>query len=311
MDSSNLADKLMANLNKKFGEGSIKEVKDSSELLNVPAWIDMPAEFKKATGGSGIPCGHISQIVGESDTGKTTIVIEAMKGVEKAGGFTIFLDAEHKFDLERYRKCGGNPSSVKFIDAEYLETGWNVLRETVEQLSALKAEAPDTPFLVVWDSLPFSVPEKISNSEAENAHVAVEAKINNKEVRKVRSKLKNSNVAFLIVNHSYEEQGGMSFVKKEIVKGGKELYFGSLLVVKTQKRKTLKRAFKGDDNEYGMITKIKTLKSHAGSKSVVELAITNHGYLTPEELEQYQGALKGKSPEDVMAQTISELGVRD
>lgn len=263
------------------------------ELLQVKDWIEMPEYFQRCVGNKGIPCGHITQIYGDSDTGKTTIVMDAMIRVQKKGGVVYLIDAEHKFDFARFEVMGGVALDVVTIVIDSLEEAWNAFDDSLQTIKEVRDDGDEeTQFLLVWDSVPASLPDKILDADAGKAHVSVEAKINNTNVRRLRQKIKKTTAAAMFINHHYMTMPTFGYAK-EVLKGGSEMYFMSSLIVKTSRRGDLKRTVGGIDEIFGITSTLKCKKGHLGPvKATTEFYIAAPGILsTKEELDAYKATL--------------------
>ena len=94
-----------ARANKKNRVGPLAlRAESREELIQVSDWIEMPEYFQRCVGGAGIPCGHITQIYGDSDTGKSTVCMDSMVRTQKGGGVVYLIDSEHKFDFDRFEE---------------------------------------------------------------------------------------------------------------------------------------------------------------------------------------------------------------
>jgi RecA/RadA recombinase len=297
MNTRDFAKSIREGVNKRLGKEAIFVADENTELLQVSDWVDMPDFFKTATGGKGIPCGHITQVVGDSDTGKTTLVMIAMRECQKQNGLVFLIDSEHKFSMERFASMGGDPTALEIIPCESLEDAWNGLDALFLQISEvaakMKGELPK--ILLVWDSVAASVADRILTADAEDAHVAVEAKINNIQVRKLRQQIKRLNVAAMFINHTYMSMPKFG-IAKEIIKGGAELYYMSTLIVKTKRKSWLKRTVKGIDQKFGIESILSVFKGHFhGRKNDIEFFIVDKNvFTTKEELEEYKESIKGE-----------------
>lgn len=266
-------------INKKLEKPVAKNLSSTEELLQVEDWIDMPPFFQKAVGGRGFPCGHISQVVGDSDTGKTTLVMEAMKSTQAAGGLTYLIDSEHKFDFNRFTLMGGDPKAITTLSVDSLEEAWNSFSAVIAAVQEAKKSNPDLKTLIVWDSVAASVPDSILESEAGDAHVSVEAKINNKEVRKIRQAVKRSGTAAIFINHTYWSMPKFG-IAKEVLKGGSEMFFMSTLIVKTKRKAWLDRQVSGLTQKFGAHSLLEVFKGHLGGrKTTTEFYIVDRGVI--------------------------------
>lgn len=246
----------------------------TEDLLQVHQWIDMPEWFTFVTGkGRGIPCGHITQIIGEPDSGKTSLIISMMIACQKQGGIVFMIDSEHKFPVDRFTRFGGNLDQLLPLTADTLEEAWTNFDAVIEQTKILRKKDPTLPIMLVWDSIAASVPDAIKEAEAGQATMAVQAKINNAQVIKFRQEIKKNNMAAILINHSYFEMGGYG-APKEILKGGKELLFHSTLVFKCQKMGWIDREKDSRKQIIGIKVKISPFKCHLSDlKGVSEVAM--------------------------------------
>ncbi len=83
-------------IERSYGKGSILKLGESSSL-NVECTSTGSLTFDLALGG-GYPKGRVIEIYGPESSGKTTLALHAVAEVQKAGGTTAFIDAEHALD---------------------------------------------------------------------------------------------------------------------------------------------------------------------------------------------------------------------
>ena len=307
-DLKSLADQRRAMLNKSAKREVARIVTSAEDLLQVEEWIEMPPFFHKSVGGKGFPVGHLTQLVGESDTGKTTLAMLGMVQTQKAGGQVYLIDSEHKFSFQRFALMGGDPEAIVTLSVDNLEEGWTACRDVVEMERAIKKDNPETPpGFLLWDAIASSVSDKIIESEAEDAHVAVDAKINNMEVRKLKKPLRESGLAAVFINHTYMTMPRFGYSKK-VVKGGSELFYLSTLILETKKIKKLTREFTSVENKYGIEAKIEVFKGHLGNAMAYPFYVVTRGILDNKaDHDKYKAFLKGKSPDTVDQTPLEEI----
>jgi RecA/RadA recombinase len=308
MAENNLAQQMRERLNKRAGKRVTLETTKTEDLVQVESWIPMPAHFQRATGAKGLPVGHITQIIGDSDTGKTTEVMLAMISVQRLHGIVYLVDSEHKFSFERFKLMGGVPEDVIVMPSESLEEVWNNFQTINEDIADFRKKDQTTPVLVIWDSVAASVPEAIQEADAEDSHVSVEAKINNKEIRKIRKQLRDNKIAAFFINHSYWTMPKFG-AAKEVIKGGSEMYFMSTLILKTKRRGWLDRTINKIDERFGVWSLLSVFKGHlGGSKATTPFWIVGQGVLeSPEELEDYKDLIDDIEGPDINLLTLDQL----
>src|ERR1035437_2065374 len=117
-EEMSLLDKIRSRLNENSGKKMTKVFDETSDLMQVKSWIPLKPFFKQATGGDGFPAGHITQLIGKPDSGKTTLLMEGMVSCQKLGGITYLIDSEHKFSMSRFVLMGGVPKDIVVIQVE-------------------------------------------------------------------------------------------------------------------------------------------------------------------------------------------------
>ena len=295
-EEKSLVDKIRDRLN----ESSEKEVTKSfgaeDDLLQVKSWIPLKPFFKLATGGEGFPCGHITQIIGKPDSGKSTLATEGMVACQKLGGIVYLIDSENKYSMGRFSLMGGIPRDIIVMQPETLEEAWSNIEKVINEVKTLREEGITAPMMMVWDSVAASVPESIMESETGDFHVAVEAKLNNKNVRRLRAKIKSTELACVFINHYYMTQPKPFQQQELIIKGGEELTFLSTLIIRTQQGAKIERTVLGEKQQIGRTTKFYVHKGHLHGRTInKDVSVVDIGILeTKEELEEYQKTLRGK-----------------
>lgn len=284
-------------LNDNAGKELAKVFTEDDELLQVESWIPLKKFFKDGTGGDGFPCGHITQIIGKPDSGKTTLMMEGMVKCQQMGGIVYLIDSEHKFSMARLKLMGGSPKDVIVIQTENLEDAWDAIERIIAEAKSFREEGVTAPMMMCWDSVAASVPESIMESETGDAHMAVEAKLNNKNVRRLRQSIKKTQLCCVFINHFYMTVPKNKYEQAELViKGGEELYFFSTLVIRTKQGAKITRTVLGEEQQIGRTTRFFVQKGHFHGRTITkDVSVVDLGILeTAEELEKYKKSLRGE-----------------
>jgi len=292
-----LVDKIRNRLNENSTKegGVTKAFKEDDDLLQVKSWIPLKPFFKLGTGGEGFPCGHITQVIGAPDSGKSTLVMEGMVSCQKLGGIVYLIDSEHKFSLPRFVLMGGKAEDLIIMQVDTLEEAWTAVDGILKEVQTLREEGITAPMMMAWDSIAASVPESIMESESGDFHVAVEAKMNNKNVRKLRQAIKKTELACVLINHFYMTMPKPFEQSKLIVKGGEEMSFMSTLIILTKQGAKIERDIKGEKQQIGRMTKFTVHKGHFHGRTITkEVRVVDIGILESEEdFDKYKKTLKG------------------
>jgi len=100
----------------------------------------------------GIPVGRITEIYGQSSSGKTMIATMALINTQKKKGIAVFLDYEHAFDVERAKSLGLSTNEKKWIykQPNSAEDGFEIAEKIMDIVRKSDAKIPIT---IVFDSI--------------------------------------------------------------------------------------------------------------------------------------------------------------
>jgi recombination protein RecA len=296
-EEMSLVDKIRNRLNENAGKELVKTFGEEDSLLQVKSWIPLKPFFKLGTGGEGFPCGHVTTIIGKPDSGKSTLAMEGMISCQKLGGIAYLIDSEHKFSMGRFALMGGNPKDVMVIQTNTLEEAWTAYETILKEIVVLREEGVKAPMMLVWDSVAASVPEAIMESEAGDHHVGIEAKMNNKNIRRLKQLIEKTELAAVHINHYYMTQPKTKFEQSEIIiKGGEELSFLSTLILRTKQGAKITRTVLGEEQQIGRTTRFFIHKGHFHGRTITkDVSVVDIGILeTTEELNEYKKGLRGE-----------------
>ena len=232
----------------------------------------------------GIPLGHITQIYGLSDTGKTSLLFHAAARAQKQGVLPVVIVTEGKVDWNRARAMGfqytGDLSEEEQEeDFCLVEEGVETLEQGFEFILGIlnDVEMGNLPYdvLIFWDSIGNTVSEneieiKKDGTIKKKDGMMVAARAISSNMRNISRKVNNSNkvshpnyAGLVFINHAYTEPpafpGGPSTVTPY---GGKKIWYSSSLVLKTSRRQKLSATKDGVKMGFGIVSKIQVDKNH-------------------------------------------------
>jgi recombination protein RecA len=207
-------DVALANLTKRFGEGTIMRLGEATHL-KVEIIPTGSLALDHALGVGGVPRGRVIEIYGPEGAGKTTLAQHIVAQAQKRGGVAAFIDMEHALDPAYAARCG--------VDVENLlisqpDTGEQAL-EIAETL--IRSGAVDA---VVVDSVAALVPRAEIEGEMGDSHPGLQARLMSQALRKLSGAVKQSNTALIFTNQLREKIGVM-FGNPVTTSGGRALKF--------------------------------------------------------------------------------------
>ena len=88
----------LGQIEKQFGKGSVMRLGDATGVREMDAYSTGSLGLDIALGIGGLPKGRVVEVYGPEASGKTTLTLQVVAQVQKAGGTAAFVDAEHALD---------------------------------------------------------------------------------------------------------------------------------------------------------------------------------------------------------------------
>ena len=202
-----------AEIEKKFGQGSIMRYGDGGPELEVEAIPTGALALDAALGIGGVPRGRIVEIYGPESSGKTTLSLEILAEAQAMGGVVAFIDAEHALDPTYAARIGVDIDEVLISQPD---TGEQAL-EIVDML--VRSGAIDA---IVVDSVAALTPRAEIEGEIGDTTVGLQARLMSQALRKLAGSLSKSNTPCIFIN-PLREKIGVMFGNPETTTGGRAL----------------------------------------------------------------------------------------
>ena len=225
-----MIDLTKAEIEKKFGTGSIMRFGDGGPDLEIEAIPTGALSLDAALGIGGVPRGRIIEIYGPESSGKTTLSLEILAEAQAAGGVVAFIDAEHALDPTYAARIGVDIDEVLISQPD---TGEQAL-EICDML--VRSGAIDA---VVIDSVAALVPRAEIEGEIGDSSVGLQARLMSQALRKLAGSLAKSNTTCIFINQLREKIGVM-FGNPETTPGGRALKFFSTVRIEIRRIESLK-----------------------------------------------------------------------
>ena len=224
-----------------FSLSDYKQKTESTKASFKPqTWIRMSPAYQKVTGLPGIPEGHIIQIYGRSDTGKSTMALELAKNAQEQGILPVFIITEKKWSWERCTEIGIDiDNCLAKDDIDFIEEGCDYIEEIIKDQAEGKLPYD---IVFIWDSIGATPSKKEFEAAEEGGSgggMMVTARVlKERFTRRISNKINNTrrettpyNATLFVVNQGYQAPpsfvGGQTTLKPN---GGEGIYYCSTLV---------------------------------------------------------------------------------
>jgi recombination protein RecA len=200
-----------------------------------------------ALGVGGIPRGRVIEIFGPEASGKTTLTLQMIAQVQKAGGNAVFIDAEHALDPAYAKKLGVDTDNLYVSQPD---TGEDAL-EIADQL--VRSGAVD---VVAIDSVAALVPRAEIEGEMGDAHVGLQVRLMSQALRKLTGSISKSRCTVIFINQ-IRMRIGVMFGNPETTTGGNALKFYSSIRLDIRKIASIKEG----EEVTGNRTRVRVVKN--------------------------------------------------
>ena len=270
-------------------------------------WIKVSDAFSEVTSLKGIPMGHITLLRGHSDTGKTTLLLEAAVQAQKRQILPVFIITEMKWSWPHAQMMGlevqevvdedtGEITDYKgfflYADRGTLNTIEDVAVYILDLIDEQKKGNLPYDLCFFWDSVgsvpcDLSVRSNKNNNEWNAGAMSTQFgnNVNQKIMlsRKEASKYTNTLVAINKVwTAKPEHPMGQPRLEN---KGGKTLWYDATVIVTfgnitNSGTSKIKATTKGKEFEFAKRTKVQIEKNHIdGIQSRGPIIMTSHGFI--------------------------------
>lgn len=257
-------------LAKRIGVGSnLSKLTDADFVLMPKWWVD-------CTGVPGLPFGKLVMIAGDSDSGKTSTAIEAMKAAQAQDVGVIYVETEGKTTEADFTRWGVDPEGILLVQSSIAEEAFELMFAAWD---GFKAKYPASKLLVVFDSIGNVVSQRDAEIDLmeQNSKPGGKGQINRLAINKMIAKRDEDGAAILILNYTYDNIGSPGKTNA----GGKAVNFFSSLTFQTSRKGWYEKQVNGVKIRAGADVQWRLFKNHldrAGkNRKDFTLRITSEG----------------------------------
>jgi RecA/RadA recombinase len=265
-------------MSKKF---DLQAFKASIRASDVPykkdEYIGWGEALQEVSGLPGLPMGHVVQVYGPSNGGKSSLGFHLAAKAQSQGILPVFIITEGKMSIERAASMGVNIEEAIIVHSTYIEDVFEQLYKFLSHQA--KGDIPKDILFIV-DSIGNTISRdsvkvsKEGNTEVGGAMMKV-SRVLRENMRVVSHSINDTRkvnsphfASLMVINHSYKQPpqfpGGPTL---DVPYGGDGVFYSSSLVIKVRKTKFLKAVKDGRDVSFGISTKLAVEKNHINGVS--------------------------------------------
>src|SRR5881409_2360677 len=236
----------LSQIEKQFGKGSIMKMDDAA-IRDIDVVSTGSLGLDLALGVGGLPRGRVVEVYGPESSGKTTLTLQVIAEVQKAGGTAAFIDAENALDVTYAGKLGVKTEDLLVSQPDCGEQALEIADMLV------RSGAID---VIVIDSVAALTPKAELEGEMGDQHMGLQARLMSQALRKLTGTISKSNTMVVFINQIRMKIGVM-FGNPETTTGGNALKFYA------SQRLDIRRvgAIKDGETVIGNRTRVKVVKN--------------------------------------------------
>ena len=237
----------LAQIEKQFGKGSIMKMGDAQIQNDLQVVSTGSLGLDIALGVGGLPRGRVVEIYGPESSGKTTLSLQVVAQVQKAGGTAAYIDAENALDPVYAGKLGVNVGDLLISQPDTGEQGLEIADMLV------RSGGVD---VIVIDSVAALVPKAEIEGEMGDQLPGLQARLMSQALRKLTANIKRANTLVIFINQIRMKIGVM-FGNPETTTGGNALKFYASVRLDIRRIGAIKKGEEVVGNE----TRVKVVKN--------------------------------------------------
>src|ERR1700704_5560559 len=237
----------LAQIEKQFGKGSIMKMGEAQVQSDLSVISTGSLGLDIALGVGGLPRGRVVEVYGPEASGKTTLCLQVVAQVQKAGGTAAYIDAENALDPVYAGKLGVNVGEMLISQPDTGEQGLEIADMLV------RSGGVD---IIVIDSVAALVPRAEIEGEMGDQLPGLQARLMSQALRKLTANIKRANTLVIFINQIRMKIGVM-FGNPETTTGGNALKFYASVRLDIRRIGAIKRG----DEVVGNETRVKVVKN--------------------------------------------------
>lgn len=306
MDLKELARGFSGFVNKEYRDSKAVVLDEETSLkLSCNNYLNLPEHLEEALGVPGLPFGQIVQVYGKKDSGKSTLLQQAMACAQSQDILPILILTEPKFDVDRFEiHMEGDREAMIIIQPDSLEDGMSRVEKILNSLkdgfiileddsgNETKVDIGDKKIYFFWDSIggTSSLSELGYDIEDHDKDMGRFAQALKKMVKRIWRKLHfvKDQAGVLFLNQVWDSRTPMG-ITVEKPYGGESVQHYYALEIQLKKKQEILAQIQGVKRSLGYNVEIRVKKNHlTADKPRTPLCVTAKGFIPPSDLSNYK-----------------------
>lgn len=231
-----MLEKIVNDISKNHPEVTFLGNEDSPCVIN--EWLSTGTFPLDAILGGGLPVGRITEVYGDTSTGKSLLAAQVAALAQEDGHIVVYVDTETAVSLPIMEAVGVDVDKLIYDSPDTVEEVFELFDDAIE---SKKKHSPDSLMLLIWDSIAATSAGAEMKDPYGKATMAQHARLISQGLRKITRKISKGRVCALFLNQTRQKIGVM-FGSKVATFGGKAVGFHSSVRVELRLTRKIKDA---------------------------------------------------------------------
>lgn len=180
-----------------------------------------------ALGRGGVPMGRLTIITGPESAGKTTLAGHIIVEAQAMGAIVLYVDAEHKLDLEYLKALGVNVDDMLLAQPRHMEASFKLFDQAVRLITE---QHPEKPVLAILDSINANRSKDEYEGSYEDQHVGAQSRVMSRSLPKLLQVMSRKKVALLFISQIRDAIGSTMSYKNKVAGGNAPKFYASVII---------------------------------------------------------------------------------
>jgi recombination protein RecA len=264
--SDNLGADIIAALNTKFKGGhKAAYFLTDTNTTDVTEWISTSCAMLDLAisnrPNGGIPVGKITEIYGQSASGKSLLAAHILANTQKKGGIAVYIDTESAVSSDFLQAIGVDISKMMYCPIETIEDCMEAI-ETI--ITNVKAKYPNKLVTIVLDSIMGATTKvELESDYDKDGWSTTKAIVLSKSMRKLTNMIGRERIC-LVMTNQLREKLGVTWGNNTTTAGGKAVGYHSSVRLRLADVGKIEGVFNDVKSIIGKKTKVTVDKNRLG-----------------------------------------------
>lgn len=217
---------------------SVTLLSDESSACVVSEWLSTGILPLDNIMGGGLPVGRITEIYGDTSTGKSLLAAQVAALAQEDGVIVVYTDTESAVSMPIMEAVGVDTDKLIYQYPDTVEQVFELFDAAIE---SKHIRSPDSIMLLIWDSIAATSATIEMSAKYGKATMGRHAALISQGLRKLTRKISKARVCALFLNQT-REKIGVLFGDKVATFGGKAVGFHSSVRIQLKLSKKLKES---------------------------------------------------------------------